>query len=437
MSWQIPYRSKLMTADAAVASIPDDARVYLSGNAATPRALCAALAMSLGGPTLARRAKAGRGTMTASHVLLLGQDPVLPRDRREIRHRAWFVGPADRAQVNSGEADYVPSHLSEIPRMIRQMDRPLDAALLSVAPPDEHGFLSLGVEVMASLAAAERARKVVVQVNRRMPRVFGGSFLHVSDVHAIVEHDEELPELACEAPTAEEAAIAAHIVPMIPEQATLQLGIGGVPDAVIGMLRDRDDLGVHSEMISDGVMSATERGVITGRFKTVHPRKIVTTFVLGTRALYDWVDENPGIEAHPCDVTNDLGIASANRRLVAINSAISVDLTGQVNSDSIGPRIWSGFGGQVDFIRAASRSDGGVPIVALPSTAKNGTLSRIVPSLAAGAGIVTTRADVHWVVTEFGAVNLYGRSLRARAALLTSIAHPKFRDELTAAVSRG
>jgi acyl-CoA hydrolase len=238
-----------------MADIPGDARVYIGGNAATPRALAAALT---------RRAEDTPGHMVVSHVLLLGQDPVLPRDRAEVRHRSWFVGPADRDQVNQGVADYAPCHLSEIPRQIRASDR-LDAALLTVAPPDDHGFLSLGVEVMASLAAADRAHRVVVQVNPKMPRVLGNSFLHVSEVDAIVEAEEELPELVCGAPSDEERSIALHIVPLIPEQATLQLGIGGVPDAVIGSLRDRDDLGVHSEMISDGVMDAVERGVVTGR----------------------------------------------------------------------------------------------------------------------------------------------------------------------------
>ncbi|MEQ1571765.1 MAG: acetyl-CoA hydrolase/transferase C-terminal domain-containing protein [Myxococcota bacterium] len=421
------YRSKLCTADQAMAEVGGEARAYISGNAATPRALAAALT---------RRAESTPGHMVVGHVLLLGVDPVLPRDRAEVRHRSWFVGPADRDQVNAGEADYIPTHLSEIPKLIRSGPRPVDLALLSVAPPDDHGFLSLGVEVMASLAAAERARRVVVQVNARMPRVFGNSFLHVSEVDAIVEADEELPELPPETPTEVEQAIASHIVPLVPEEATLQLGIGGIPNAVIGLLRDRDDLGVHSEMISDGVMDAVERGVVTGRHKALHRRKVVTTFILGTKRLYDWVDRNPAVEGHPCDYTNDLGVASAHRRLVAINSAISVDLTGQVNSDSIGTRIYSGFGGQVDFIRAASRSEGGVPIVALPSTARGGAMSRIVPVLAEGAGVVTSRADVHWVVTEYGAVNLYGRSLKSRAQLLASIAHPAFRDSLLDACRR-
>jgi 4-hydroxybutyrate CoA-transferase len=424
MPWQDSYRSRLTTPEAALADAAPGSRVYIGGNAATPRALARALAA---------RADAAPG-MTLGHVLLLGGDPIATREHPGVRHQAWFVGPADRTQVQGGTADYTPSHLSEIPRMIRAMDPQLDLALLMVSPPDRHGLMSLGTEVMASLAAAERARKVVVQVNPRMPRVLGNTFLHVGEVAAIVEAEEELPELLPEPPTDVERQIAAHIVPLVTHGATLQLGIGGVPDAVMALLCGQEglELGVHTEMVSDGVMAAVEAGVITGRFKSRHRRKVVTTFLLGSRALYDWAHDNPVVEAHPCDHTNDLLVASSNERLVAINSAISVDLTGQVNSDSMGTKIYSGVGGQVDFIRAAARSYGGVPIIALPSTARKGTVSRIVGQLAPGAGVVTSRADVHWVVTEYGAVNLFGKTLRERAELLTSIAHPDFREALGA-----
>ncbi len=423
MTWKTRYRSLLTTAEDALSDLTGRERVYLSGNAATPRHLTRALTR--------RVEEIGGAPLTLEHVLLLGRDPAEEDPaHRDIRHRAWFVGPADRAHVAAGHADYVPCHLSEIPRLIRQ--EPLDLAVLTVAPPDAHGFLSLGTEVMASLAAVEHAQRVVVQVNPQMPRVFGNTFLHLSQVDAIVEAEEPLETLEPPSASDVERAIAEHIVPLVPEGATLQLGIGGIPDAVIGLLRGRDDLGVHSEMISDGVMHAVESGTVTGRFKTLHRRKVVTTFILGSRALYDWVHENPVIEAHPVDHTNLLAVAAQNRRLVALNSAISVDLTGQVNSDSIGGRIYSGVGGQLDFVRAAAASEGGVPIIALPSTARRGAVSRIVPTLAEGAGVVTTRADTHWVVTEYGAVNLYGRSLVERRELLASIAHPKFRDELLA-----
>ena len=267
-----------------------------------------------------------------------------------------------------------------------------------------------------------------------MPRVLGNSFIHIDDVDLIVEADEELVELKTAPPTSIERRIGEKIVELLPEAATLQLGIGGIPQAVITLLEGRVDLGIHSEMIYDGVMAAYEAGVLSGRRKTRHRGKIVTTFALGTRPFYDWLHENHAVEAHPCDHTNDPVQASQNDRLIAINSAISVDLTGQVNADSIGYRIYSGVGGQVDFVRAATHSKGGRPIIALPSTARDGTVSRIVARLAEGAGVVTSRADVHTVVTEHGVADLYGRSIHERIEALISIADPKFRPELEQAM---
>jgi acyl-CoA hydrolase len=427
MSWRDDYRSKLCTAEDAVAPIGPGARLYLGGNAATPRVLAAALL---------DRARFVEG-ISVGHVLLLGDDPFPPElAAGRIRHHAWFVGPADRDAVNAGTSDYVPCHLSDIPRHIRAGHPPLDCALLMVSPPDQHGLMSLGVEVLASLAAAEAAGRVVVQVNPRMPRVAGNAYLHVNEVDAIVEAEEELVELILPDPDEVEQRIARHIVRLIPDEATLQLGIGGVPNAVVQLLEGHKDLGVHTEMISDGVMRAVMAGTINGTKKSRQRRKVVTTFILGSRALYDWVHENPWVEAHPCDYTNDLFVASSNDKLVAINSAISVDLTGQVNSDSLGGRVYSGFGGQLDFIRAAARSKGGVPIIALPATALGGKASRIVPQLKPGAGVVTTRADVHWVVTEYGAANLYGKTLVERREALIAIAHPAHRDGLREAAAR-
>lgn len=423
MPWIDDYRARTCSADEAVSDLRPGQVVFMGGNAATPQVLARALA---------RRAPAVPG-MTVGHVLLLGDDPFAEAYARgDIRHLSWFVGPADREAVRQGRAGYVPCHLSEIPSLLRAGRPPLDAALLMVSPPDRHGFFSLGVEVLASLSAAEVARRVIVQVNPRMPRVLGNAFLHISQIHRVVEAEQELPEL----PPAEigpvERAIAGHIAPLIPQGATLQLGIGAIPDAVIASLEGRDDLGVHSEMISDGVMRAVENGTITGRFKTRHARKVVTTFALGTRALYDWLHENPVVEAHPCDHTNHIAVASQNDRLVAINSAITVDLTGQVNADSIGGKIYSGVGGQVDFIRAAAASREGLPIIALPSTACDGTVSRIRATLALGAGVVTSRASVRMVVTEYGVADLWGRSLPERARALLAIAHPDFRDRIAA-----
>lgn len=423
--WQDLYRSKKMTAEQAVGEIRGHHAVYMGGNASTPQTLARALAA---------RGEALDGLRVA-HVLLLGDDPFdeAPALGR-IRHLSWFVGPADRRSLLKGNAEYVPSHLSEIPNLLRAGIPQLDAALLMVSPPDRHGMLSLGVEVLASLAAARCARRVIVQVNERMPYVFGNSFLHVSEVDAIVESSHELPELVPTEPSEVERRIADHIVGLIPEGATLQLGIGGIPNAVVSLLEGRDDIGVHSEMISDGVMHAFEAGVVTGRYKTQHRGKIVTTFCLGSRDFYAWLDENPAVEAHPCDHTNDPFQAAQNERLTAVNSAISIDLTGQVNADSIGHRIYSGVGGQVDFVRAASLSKGGRSIIALPSTARAGSVSRIVPRLAEGAGVVTSRADIHTVVTEHGVAELYGRSIRERIEALIGLADPRFRFELEQAV---
>jgi acyl-CoA hydrolase len=290
--------------------------------------------------------------------------------------------------------------------------------------------MSLGVECLATKAACQVADTVIVQVNARMPRVLGDSFIHVSRVAAIVDHTEPLPELEPKPATEVEKSIAEHILPLIEPGATMQMGIGGIPDTVYGALEGNMDLGIHTEMISDGAMRAIQRGVVTGNQKNLHPGKVVITFALGTEELYDFIDNNPFVEAYPVEHTNDPFIVSQNDNMVAINSAIEVDLTGQVCSDSMGPYIYSGFGGQVDFIRGAARSKNGKPIIALPSTAKSGTMSRIVPFLKEGAGVVTSRADVFYVVTEHGAVNLFGKNLRERAEALISIAHPDFRQEL-------
>jgi acyl-CoA hydrolase len=427
--WQTLYQSRLTTAERAVEVVRPAQTIFVGGNAATPRILCRALARRA--VELSPGPATGLPSLRVAHLLILGDDPFAQEKKQGlIRHLSFFVGPADRDAVNDGRAEYVPCNLSEIPALLRGQRPKVDVALLMTSPPDRHGFLSLGVEVMASLAAAEVAEHVLVQVNPRMPRTYGNAFLHVSDVDVIVEAEDDLIELPDEAPTEDERKIAAHIAPVIPEGATLQLGIGGVPNAVLSLLENRDDLGVHSEMISDGVMRAVESGIVTGRFKTRHGKKVVSTFCLGTRAFYDWLHENAIIEVHPCDHTNLPMSASQNHRLTSINSALSIDLTGQVNADSIGPRIYSGVGGQVDFVRAATLSAGGRSFIALPATAKQGTVSRIVPTLAPGAGVVTTRADVHTIVTEYGIAELHGRSLPERAEALIAIAHPKFRDEL-------
>ncbi len=421
MNWLDDYRSKLQSAADAVSKIKSGDRVYYAGNAAIPQALVRALA----------ERKDELRNVQLNHVLLVGKDPLsLPGMQEHFRHNSLFVGPADRKAVNEGRGDYVPIFLHQIPRLFRERIVPLDVAMVQCSPPDEHGFLSLGVETLASIAACQTAKTVIAQVNEKMPRVLGDAFLHVNRVQAIVEFTEPLPTLLPKPATDVEQAIAAHVIPLIEPGSTLQMGIGGIPDSVWQAMEGDLELGIHTEMISDGGMRAIQRGVVTGTRKNLHQGKVILTFALGSEELYDFLDNNPLIEAHPVDYVNDPFIVSQNDNMVAINSAIEVDLTGQVCSDSIGPYIYSGFGGQVDFIRGAARSRRGRPIIALPATAKGGEFSRIVPFLKEGAGVVTSRADVHYVVTEHGVANLFGKNLRERAEALVSIADPKFQDEL-------
>lgn len=421
MAWINDYRAKLCNAEEAVSHVKSESWVMLSGNAAAPYTLMEALAARARDLT----------NVTLSHVLLLGEDPLTrPGMEGAFHHNSLFVGPADRASVNDGRSSYVPIHLHMIPKAIRSGACRVDVAIVQCSPPDEHGFMSLGVEVMATKAAVEMAKKVIVQVDDRMPRVHGDSFLHVSAVHHIVEASRELPVLQSKEATEVEKKIGAFIANMIPDGATLQLGIGGIPDAVLSLLKGKRDLGIHTEMISDGLMRAMEQGIITGTKKTLHPGKVIGTFILGSRALYDFVDDNPLFELHPVDYTNDPFVVAKNDNMIAINSALEVDLTGQVCSDSIGTYIYSGFGGQLDFIRGSAASKGGKPIIAIPATAKDGKLSRVVPALKLGSGVVTTRADVHYVVTEFGVAEIWGKNLQQRAKALINIAHPDFRETL-------
>jgi len=421
MNWLDDYKSKLRSSDEAVKLIRSGDSVYYGGNAAIPWELVRALA----------RRKDELRDVRLSHVLLIGQDPLsTPEMAAHFRHNSLFVGPADREAVNDGRADYTPVFLYLIPRLFLEKIVPLDVTMVQVSPPDNHGFMSLGVEVLASKAACLMAKTVIVQVNDKMPRILGDSFIHVGRVHTIVEHSEALPTLQAKPATEVEKAIAGHIVKMIEPGCTMQMGIGGIPDAVYQAMEGPLDLGIHTEMISDGAWRAIERGVVTGNRKTLHRGKVVITFALGSEALYEYLNNNPFIEAHPSDYVNDPFIVGQNENLVAINSAVEIDLTGQVCSDSVGARIYSGFGGQVDFIRGAARSKGGKPVIALPSLAQGGKTSRITPFLKTGAGVVTSRADVHWVVTEYGVVNLFGKNLRQRAEALIGIAHPGFREEL-------
>ncbi len=424
MRWMEDYKKKLTTKEDAVSMIESGNRIYVSGNAATPYYLVKALAAR----------KDSIQDVDVVHVLLLGEDPLsAPGMEGHFRHKSLFVGPADRKAVNEGKADYFPIFLYDIPKLFLPGTGtlPLDVAIVQTSPPDAHGFLSLGVEDLATKAAAEYTKKLIVQVNDKMPRTLGDCFIHVSKATKIVETSEELPTLEIAAPNEVEVKIGQYIADLVEDGSTLQLGIGGIPNAALAAMDNKKDLGIHTEMVSDGIMEAIEKGIITGAKKTLHPGKVVATFILGSKQLYEFAHNNPLFEMHPVDYSNDPFVVAQNDKMVGINSAIEVDLTGQVCSDSIGYRIFSGFGGQVDFIRGAARSRDGKPIIALPSSTKNDTISKIVPHLKEGAGVVTSRGDVHYVVTEFGVAYLHGKSLSRRAQALINIAHPNFRDELT------
>jgi len=419
--WLEEYKKRRCSAEEAVSVIQSGQRLFLSGNASAPYVLLRALA----------KRKDELRDVELVHGLMIGEDPLAKPEMEGIfRHNSLFVGSADREAVNAGRADYVPVFLSEIPALFSSGLLPVDVALIQTTPPDEHGFVSLGTEVLTSKCVVENARISVAHVNELMPRTLGDSFIHVSRFKKVVEAAAPLPELTKKPYTDVERRIGENIAALIEDGSTLQLGIGGIPDAVLSALKSHKDLGIHTEMISDGVKEGIEHGFITGARKTLHPGKVIGTFVLGTRSLYDFVDDNPIFELHPTAYTNDPFVVAQNEKMVAVNSAIEIDLTGQVCSDSIGPYIYSGFGGQVDFIRGAARSKGGKPMIAVPATAKHGTVSRIVPYLRSGAGVVTTRADVHYVITEYGVAYLHGKNLRERAKALISIAAPEFREEL-------
>jgi acyl-CoA hydrolase len=423
MTWRLNYDRKRLSAEQAMQLVRSGDRIYVSGNAATPTLLLQELAD-----------RTDIEGVEVVHVLMMGRDPLTAEAvRHRFRHNSLFVGPADREAVNAGLSDYVPIFLHRIGDLFDSGRMPLDAAILQVSPPDQHGYMSLGVEVIASKAAARNARKIIVQVNEAMPRVLGDCFLHVSEVDHIVELNHPLPNLSQQAPSELETRIARNVAELIPDEATLQLGIGGIPDAVLRLLDGKKNLGIHTEMVSDGVMRAIQSGLVTGARKSIHPGKAISTFVLGSPELYGYVHDNPTFELHPVGYTNDPFVIAQNNRMTSINSALEVDITGQVCADSIGSYIYSGFGGQVDFVRGAARAKGGRAIISLPSTARKGAESRISAMLKPGAGVVTTRADVQYVVTEFGVADLFGKNLRQRAQELVRIAHPDFQHQLEAA----
>lgn len=420
-SWQKEYQRKLTTAEQAVKAINSGDHVYIHSNAAAPGALIDAMVARA--PELKN--------VTILHILTLGEAPYAnPRYADSFSIHALFIGPNIRQAVNEGRADYMPVFLSEIPHLFISGQIPVDVCLIQVSPPDAHGYCSYGVSVDCTIAARKRARTVIALVNKQMPRTLGRSFVHVSRLDYIVETDTALPELEPDMPTDIERAIGNNVASLVDDGATLQLGIGAIPNAVLNCLNKKKDLGVHSEMLSDGIVDLIECGAVTNDRKTVLPGKLAVSFVLGTRRLYDFVDNNPLVEFQTSDYINDPYIISQNYKMTSINSALQIDLTGQVAADCRGPYLYSGFGGQVDFIRGASRCKDGKAIIAMPSTARNGTISRITASLAPGTGVVTSRADVHYVVTEYGIAHLFGKTLKQRTAALIDIAHPDFRESL-------
>ena len=364
-------------------------------------------------------------------MMTLGSaDYTRPEFEGHFRHRGLFLGANVREAVAAGRADYTPIFLSEIEGLFLSGQLPLDVVLMQVSPPDAHGFVSLGTTVDCTQTAARCAPILIAEVNEKMPRTHGDTQIHISHINALVESNRPLKEVCTEPFTEMHLRVARNVVTLIPDGATLQTGIGGIPDAVLTCLGEKQDLGIHTEMCSDGVIELMESGVVNGERKSLHRGKAVLAFVLGTRRLFDYIHDNPSFEFRSISYTNDPFVVSQNDRMVAINSALQVDLTGQVCADSLGIKPYSGFGGQLDFIRGAARSKGGVPIIALPSTALAGAVSRIVPVLEPGAGVVTSRADVHYVVTEHGIAYLHGKTLRERAEALIAIADPKFRPEL-------
>ena len=421
MSWELEYKNRLRTAEEALHCVQSGMRVYIQPGCAEPETLVEALM---------RRAPYVQDVEIV-HMMTMGPAPyVAPEMAGHFRHNAMFIGGNVREAINEGRADYTPIYLSEIEELFESGAMPIDVALLTLSPPDSHGFCSFGVGVDTSLTAAKCARYVVAQINDQMPRTFGDSFIHVTDLDAIVNSSRPLCAMKEPQITEMHKAIARKVADLIEDGAVLQTGIGGIPDAVLPFLMDRRDLGVHSELVSNNVIPLIEAGVITGARKNFKPRKIILGFAIGTKQLFDFVDNNPIFEFHPTAYSNDPALIARNDNMVAINSALQVDLTGQVCSDSIGNQFYSGIGGQVDFLRGASRSKHGKPIIAISSTAKDDKISRIVPMLSPGAGVVTSRGLVRYVVTEYGVAYLHGKTIRERAQALINIAHPKFREEL-------
>jgi acetyl-CoA hydrolase len=422
------YSNKYVTPEEAVKVIKSGNRIYIQSGCAYPTALVEAMTAR----------KDELTDVEICHLMVFGEAPYMkPEMEGHFRHNGFFLGGNTRKHVNEGKADFMPIFLSEIPDLIKHDTKhKVDVVLIQVSPPDMHGFCSMGVAVDCTKAAVHVAKYVIAQINPRMPRVHGDSFININDIDFAFEYEQalqELPGMHAEKDPEEMkifAKIGQIIADLIEDGSTLQMGIGAIPDAVLTRLGGKKDLGIHTEMFSDGIIPLVESGVINCDKKTLLRGKMVTSFVLGSHKLFEYIHENPFVEMRTTEFVNDPFVIARNDKMVAINSALQVDLSGQVCADSIGYRFYSGFGGQVDFIRGSARSKGGKPIIALQSTAKDGTLSRIVPHLEEGAGVTTSRGDVHWVVTEYGAVDLHGMNVRERVNALISISHPKFHDEI-------
>jgi acyl-CoA hydrolase/GNAT superfamily N-acetyltransferase len=425
--WRQRYHSKLATRGRALERIPAGARIFVGSACGEPQHLVEGLA----DPCCAA------ADSEILHIFTLGIAPYADEKySQRFRHNAFFIGDNTRTAVAEGRADYTPVYLSELPALFRSRRLRLDAALIQTTPPDRHGTVSLGVSVDVTKAAVESAALVIAEVNPRMPRTLGDSFVPVEAIDLLVEHDAPVIEYHPPAPDAEAQRIGRNVAKLIRDGSTLQVGIGTIPNAVVHALKDKRDLGVHTEMFTDWLLELVRCGAVTNRRKTLHPGKVVASFCMGSQALYEFVDDNPLVEFHPSEYTNDPFVIGRNDAMVAINTALEIDLTGQVCSDSLGHQFYSGIGGQVDFVRGAARSRGGLPIIALPSTARDGAVSRIVPQLSPGAGVVTTRASARMVVTEWGHADLFGKTIRERAMALTQIAHPRFREHLLTEAKR-
>ena len=419
--WKKEYRHKLRDPKTALQQIRPGERIFVGSGCAVPSLLVKTLETI--GSTL-------RDT-EIMHILTVGDTPYTNEQFCDnFRCNAFFIGKNTRTAIAEGRADYTPVFLSDLPHLFRNGTIPIDVALIQVTPPDEHGFCCMGVSVDVVKSAAESATMVIAEINPQMPHTRGDSLISIDQIDILTENDTPLPEVPSPPPDEIAEKIAKNISRFIEDGSTIQMGIGTIPAAITKFLKSKNDLGVHSEMISDGVVDLWQEGVITNRKKSIHQGKIITTFCMGTKKLYDFVNDNPFVEFHPSEYVNNPYIISLNDRMVALNSALEVDLTGQVTAESLGHMFYSGIGGQADFMRGASKSKRGKPIIALPSTAKNGSISRIVPHLREAAGVVTSRGDVHYVVTEYGVASLHGRSIRERAIALINIAHPQFREKL-------